>query len=176
MTDDLGRAATRDSWKILPYDGPFRSFPSAEVFTADECQQLRQGLVPEVMEDKWFVFFEDPFVYLYRSWTSELAYRLRLTADGRGGRIGEALASRHVGTTDAPEYESALVSFLLRGLVLRQDVPFPVPSSGAPGPPGLFQHAFSGTAAPEEPRRAPGDTAIRSAIVRAWRRLTGRRA
>jgi hypothetical protein len=176
MTDPASRAATRDSWKTLPYDGSYRSFPCAEVFTAEECHRLRQGLVPEVMEDKWFVFFEDPFVYFHRSWTGELAYRLRLTADDRGGRIGEALASTSAGTIGDPEHESALVSFLLRGLVLRQDVPFPVLSSGAPGPPGLFQHAFSGTAAREEPGRAAEGAGIRGAIVRAWRRVTGRRA
>ncbi len=169
----MSGAASRDSWKALPYEGAFRSFPCAEVFTADEWKRLRQGLVPEVMEDKWFVFFEDPFLYFHRSWTGELAYRLRLAADESGGRVEEAFASANVGMTD-PAYEGALASFLMRCLMLRQDVPFPVPSPGAPGPPGLYQHSFSGTGAREEPWRGAPEPAFRRAIARIWRRLTER--
>jgi len=155
----------------VPYDGPFRTVPCAEAFTAAECVRLRQGLLPQSMDDKWAVRFEEPFLYLHRSWTGLLCYRLRLDGSAGGGRIGEALASSHVQMVHGPDYEGALVSFLLRGTMLRQAVSFPVPASGVPGPEGLYQHAVSGTAFPETALPAPR-RGLGAALVRAWRRLT----
>jgi hypothetical protein len=154
LDDADGRAAratvvSRGHWNAVPYDGPFQRIPCRETFTADEYERLRQGLMPESMEDKWAIFFEAPFLYLNRSWTGLLCYRIRLDADADGCRVVEALASSHVQMVDGDEYEAALVSFLLRRLMLRQPVSFPVPGSGAPGPSGIFQHAVSGTAFPE---------------------------
>jgi hypothetical protein len=160
--------------QAVPYDGPFHSVPCAEVFTELECEGLRQGLMPEAMEDKWAVRFEDPYLYFHRSWTGELAYRVRLEADAEGGRIGEAVATSNVQMVHGPEYEAALVSFLLRGMMLRQPVSFPVPAGGAPGPAGLFQHAVSGTAFPEGPLASPRRAGVRAAIARTWRRVTAR--
>jgi hypothetical protein len=162
---------TWDYSNAVPYDGPFRSVPCADAFTAQECEQLRQGLMPEAMEDKWAVRFEEPYLYFHRSWTGELAYRVRLDVDAEGGRIGEAVASSNVQMVDGPEYEAALVSFLLRGMMLRQSVSFPVPSGGAPGPAGLFQHAVSGTAFPEGAIASPPRAGLRAAIARMWHRV-----
>jgi hypothetical protein len=172
----MSGGARRKQWKALPYEGAFRSVDCAEVFATADCERLRQGLLPEVMEDKWFVFFEDPYLYFHRSWTGELAYRLRLDVDGEGGRIGEALASSHVQLVHGLAYEGALVAFLLRGMMLRQSVSFPVPPAGAPGPKGLFQHSVSGTGFPEQPYGGRRPSRIRAALARVWRRITTRRS
>ncbi len=58
---------TSDGPRGKPYDGSFRSIPCQEAFAAQECERLRQGLVPEAMEDKWAVRFEAPFLYFHRS-------------------------------------------------------------------------------------------------------------
>lgn len=165
--------AHRESWTALPYDGAFRSVPCAEAFSPDEYAQLQKGLVPEVMEDKWFVFFEAPFLYFHRSWTRELVYRVRFDASVRGARVAEALASGHTSLVHGPEWEGALVAFLLRGLVLGQRVSFPLPPGGAPGPAGLFQHVVSGTGFPEAEHH-PAPPGLRAAVRRFWRRLTWR--
>lgn len=162
-----------DRSTAVPYDGPFGPVPCREEFTAAQCERLRQGLLPESMEDKWAVFFDDPFLYFHRSWTGLLSYRVRLDADANGGRVTEALASSHVEMLHGPEYEGAFVSFLLRGAMLREPVSFPVPASGAPGPPGIFQHAMGGTAFPEAPLSSPRPAGLRAVIGRAWRRMAG---
>ena len=38
-------------------------------FTAEEYTCLSRGLIPEVMEDKWFIFMEADRLYFHRSWT-----------------------------------------------------------------------------------------------------------
>jgi hypothetical protein len=169
----MSHAATRADWKLQDYDGPFQAIDCADAFPAEEWTRLQQGLVPESMDDKWFVFFEAPFLHLHRSWTGELVYRLRFDAHEGGARVGEALVSRNVQMTYGPAWEGAFVSFLLRGMMLRQDVSFPAPPSGVPGLPGVFQHSLSGTAFPEAPPADPGG-GLRAALARAWLRLTRR--
>ena len=111
-----------DRSNAVPYDGPFQSVPCRETFAAAECAQLRDGLLPESMEDKWAVFFDRPFLDIHRSWTGLLSYRVRLDVDGEGCRVAEVLVSNHVQMVHGPAYEAALASFLLRGMLLRQPV------------------------------------------------------
>ena len=40
-----------------------------------------KGLVPVEMEGKWFIYYEDGWLYLHRSWTVALIYWIKL--DGR---------------------------------------------------------------------------------------------
>lgn len=37
---------------------------------------IRLGLLPREMEDKWFIFFEEPVLYAHRSWTGYEAFRM----------------------------------------------------------------------------------------------------
>jgi ADP-ribosyl-[dinitrogen reductase] hydrolase len=41
------------------------------------------------MEDKWFAYYEEPRLYLHRSWTGFLIYRVRFEPEGEGGRAVE---------------------------------------------------------------------------------------
>jgi len=38
-------------------------------FTEEQYQKLQKGLVPKVMEDKWYIYFENDCLYFHRSWT-----------------------------------------------------------------------------------------------------------
>lgn len=38
-------------------------------FTTEEYENLRQGRIPQQMEDKWFIFLEGDWLYLHRSWS-----------------------------------------------------------------------------------------------------------
>ncbi|MCW3849120.1 hypothetical protein OF829_17915 [Sphingomonas sp. LB-2] len=50
--------ATGASWKHEPF-GATRPIPYRRAFTVAEFSRLRRGLVPEVTEDKWFIYFEE---------------------------------------------------------------------------------------------------------------------
>ncbi|MEZ4775431.1 MAG: hypothetical protein R3D00_19760 [Bacteroidia bacterium] len=49
-----------------------------------EVTRLKNGLIPHEMEDKWFIFFEDNYLYFHRSWTGIEIFRIELAmaADG----------------------------------------------------------------------------------------------
>ncbi len=58
-------AATRNSWSNQPIDNPKRVDLSLR-FTHEQFTKLSEGLIPEQMEDKWFIFFEDGWLYFHR--------------------------------------------------------------------------------------------------------------
>ncbi len=69
--------ATRESWKVRESSGPFSVLPYDQEFSTHEFQQICRGLIPSEMEDKWFIYFEEPWLHLHRSWTGELVFRVR---------------------------------------------------------------------------------------------------
>ena len=70
----MTKPATKSSWKTL--DAPVKRQPLGyeQLFTNVDAERLQEGLVPQVMEDKWFVYFENDWLYLHRSWTGSLVY------------------------------------------------------------------------------------------------------
>lgn len=112
--------ATAVSWKHLP--APERRVPLGyeERFDpridAANSQRLRRGLVPEAMEDKWFIYFDAGWLRFHRSWTGYFIFALRLEADGEGMRVMESWVSR-----DPEQYRSTDLDrdrLELRNLVL----------------------------------------------------------
>lgn len=112
--------ATAASWKHLP--APERRVPLGyeERFDpwldAATAECLLRGLVPEAMEDKWFIYFDAGWLRFHRSWTGYFIYALRLEADGDGMRVMESWVSR-----DSEQYQSTDVAWdrvEVRNLVL----------------------------------------------------------
>lgn len=52
----------------------------------EEFERVAQGLVPEEMEDKWFLYFEDGKLYCHRSWNGECIYIVDIVPTGQGYR------------------------------------------------------------------------------------------
>jgi hypothetical protein len=67
--------ADKDSWKREPFTGGL-PIPFQATFSPTELSRLRKGLIPKSMDDKWFIYFESPYLYLHRSWTGKLIYRV----------------------------------------------------------------------------------------------------
>ena len=70
--------ATRQSWSNIPLPEQRASLSFEREFTQEEYELIRHGLIPEAMEDKWFIFLEDDVLYFYRSWTGNCIYQLSL--------------------------------------------------------------------------------------------------
>ena len=105
------------------------------------------------MEDKWFVYFEDGWLYLHRSWTGSLIYWLRLDGCPAGVRVVESWVNRdseQYRETDTA-YDRLMLDFLIRRMLLGHDVGFPVRSTdNLNGWPGVYQHHVVGRAYPEK--------------------------
>lgn len=78
--------ATRESWKHTPIVHP-RQIDIALFFTPSLFAQLTKGLIPEAMEDKWFIFYEDGWLYIHRSWTGYGIYKAPIVTTDHGYEI-----------------------------------------------------------------------------------------
>ena len=142
---------SRTSWKVKAE--PTRRAPLGfqTSYNAQDLQQIRAGLLPEAMEDKWFIFSEGEWTYFCRSWTGTFVYGLRLEMQGDQACVAESWVNRdpeeYTGTDT--EYDRALLKFLIDAFLLRGPATFPVPPGVNESAPGVYQHAAVGRAYPE---------------------------
>jgi hypothetical protein len=69
-------------------------------YTAPEFEQIRRGFVPMDMEEKWFIYYEEPWLYIHRSWTGFCIYGVRFEASASGASIVESWVNR-----DSEQYQ-----------------------------------------------------------------------
>ena len=85
-------------------------------YSAQEFDRIRAGLVPEEMEQKWFIYFEDPWLYLHRSWTGFCIYHVRLELFETRVHVAEVIVNRqpdqYRGTADDGEFLCILLDTL----------------------------------------------------------------
>ena len=80
-------AANRNDWKTTPLPAARVGITLDRTYAADEFARIKEGDVPQEMEDKWFAFYEEPWLYLHRSWTGFGIYQVsRRHAPSRGRR------------------------------------------------------------------------------------------
>jgi len=74
----MSEAVTRNSWsELLPMPEQPIALGIEQVYSASEFAHIQMGFRPRQMEDKWFIFFESPWLYFHRSWTGYCIYALR---------------------------------------------------------------------------------------------------
>lgn len=111
--------ATTTTWKHEPIDNPKRIDITLH-FTDKQFLKLTNGLIPQQMEDKWFVFYENDWLYFHRSWTGYGLYKAQLIKEKDGYSIKEFWAERnqekYKNEDDSTDIET--ISFLIaRGLL-----------------------------------------------------------
>jgi ADP-ribosylglycohydrolase len=148
MTD----RAKKSNWKTRDAPEKRESLGYDSVFTDADAKRLRLGLIPQAMEDKWFVYFENGWLFLHRSWTGSLIYWLRLEEGPGEVRVVESWVNRDAEQYRETDivYDRLLLDFLLRRMLLGQNTAFPVRlADNASYSLGVYQHNIVGRAYPE---------------------------
>lgn len=139
--------ATSSSWNSKPFvEGVSLQYRAQ--FTQDQFNRIVLGLIPQEMEDKWFIYFVEPYLFLHRSWTGEPVYRLSLELGPEFAEVAECmLEKKWIGQLHIDlDHHAALVDFIVSNLLLGMTKPFPVPDQiDEPGR-SVYQHSVSGTA------------------------------
>ena len=111
----MAAPATRDSWQNKPMPEARAKLAYERRFTPEEHQRVALGIVPRNMEDKWFIFLDDDWLGLHRSYTGVCIYAVRLQRTAAGSEVVEAWANRapteYTRTDD--EYDARLLRFLV---------------------------------------------------------------
>lgn len=121
--------ASATSWKHEPFKDGI-SFPYHAIFDREQFALLKRGSIPQEMEDHWFIYYEEPYLFFHRSWTGRACYRLALRSVQQGAEVTEALLSRDLAEQPgiSPDYEVQLLDYLVWGLAGQLE-PFPLESS-----------------------------------------------
>ena len=105
-------------------------------YNSEQCARLKMGFVPQEMEDKWFVYYDEPHLFFHRSWTGQPVYRLRLTSVPKGVEVTEALLAKNLADRSSnwdlaaspdwdSDYQVRLLDILVSNLLLGQAKSFP---------------------------------------------------
>lgn len=141
-------------------------------FTDHEYERILLGVVPEQMEDKWFIFVEDDTLYAHRSWTGYCIYRLSLLKAETGYVAGEAFVNRdesqYSGKDD--QYDARLLLYLIDYLLLGATIPLPMPVSVPAGIATELQHHHI-IGAGQRAEKEPVNLTIRGMLGWLWRWL-----
>ncbi len=90
----MSEIATKTTWQNHPIDNPKRINIDI-LFTDKQFSKMSNGLIPQQMEDKWFVYYENDWLYFHRSWTGFGLYKAKLNKETEGYSIKEFWAERN---------------------------------------------------------------------------------
>src|SRR5690349_5322600 len=94
MDQEPQLTATRDSWKVLPCPEKREALGFNEVYSLAEFDRIRQGFIPSDMDDRWFIFYEEPWLYAHRSWSGICVYAVRFESASGGASVAESWVNR----------------------------------------------------------------------------------
>ena len=110
--------ATADSWETTPLGDQREPLDVSRTYSEEEFEGIRQGHVPEDMDDRWFVWTgDDDVVHIVRSWSGATLYEVAFRRAGDGWEIAEAWAARDTEhSTNNPPLDKSVVEGILDGL------------------------------------------------------------
>jgi ADP-ribose pyrophosphatase YjhB (NUDIX family) len=99
---DIQTIATKYSWeKLKPMPKRHTIIQLDFKLNAKQAGRVRQGFIPSMMEEKWFLYFDDNTLYQHRSWTGVLIDQIHFVEDGNGLRATHAEVNRYT-----PDYSN----------------------------------------------------------------------
>jgi len=120
-------------------------------YSREELSRIRNGLIPDSTEDKWFMYFHRSSLNVHRSWTGACIYIVDFDIQENGASVAKVCVNRdrnqYRGFDDA--YELQMLAFLIGNLLLGGNFPFPIPDKQEESSAGVFQHNAAGTGYPE---------------------------
>jgi hypothetical protein len=68
------KAVIKTDWKTNSLPIKKITIQLNKTFTSEEIDIIQKGLIPQEMEDKWFIYWEDDTLFFHRSWTGNCMY------------------------------------------------------------------------------------------------------
>jgi hypothetical protein len=97
------------------------------LFSREEMEVIQRGLIPEEMEDKWFIYWKEENLFFHRSWTGFCIYIVHFVVENQGARMVEADVNR-----DPEQYNETnnaidvkMIDYLVDVLLLQKESIFP---------------------------------------------------
>ena len=121
------KTAKSTDWKTEVLPSKRSTIRLDRTFSPEEMKRICRGLVPQQMEDKWFIYWKDDALFFHRSWTGVCIYVVRFASDVGGCRMIEADVNRdpeqYKETSD--KIDAEMIAYLVDVLLLHQESTFP---------------------------------------------------
>ena len=119
----MNEIATKSYWDIHPMKLPVKT--DVNMFLSDEqyCI-LCHGFIPKSMDDKWFVYHEDNWLYFHRSWTGIAFCKALLVKEQNGVSIKELWIDQdgNPNPNEIDQRDINLFIFLIAEYILEIDI------------------------------------------------------
>ena len=121
------KSAKPSDWKTKELPLKRTTIHLDRTFSSQEMQHIHRGVIPEQMEDKWFIFWKDDSLFFHRSWTGYCIYVVRFTTKADNFMMIEADVNRdpeqYNETNDENDIE--MISCLVDVVLLHKEANFP---------------------------------------------------
>lgn len=122
LSEDMAdiSTATRSSFRTMPLPDRREDLKMSLQYSLNDYNKIKAGLVPNDMDDRWFIFFEEGWLYLYRSWSGFCVYGARFEDTPTGGFLSKAWvnADKEQYNPSEPGEEAQLLENLIAELLL----------------------------------------------------------
>ncbi len=121
------RPAKPTDWQTKPLPDQQAQISLDRDFSPDEIVRIQHGLIPEQMEDKWFIYWEDNQLFFHRSWTGYCVYIVEFATTDEGGTMIAARINRDPDQYRSPDnaYDAEMISCLIDARLLHRPASFP---------------------------------------------------
>lgn len=109
-------------WKILGEPDHLIEVPLQCGYSVQEYEEMTLGIHPMAMEDKWFIYSENSWIYFHRSWTGAFYGKVRLEKQGTEYTIAEAWIAPGKNQKRDEKGDTKILEYLIDGLLLDRDV------------------------------------------------------
>jgi ADP-ribosyl-[dinitrogen reductase] hydrolase len=147
----MSQIAQPTDWKTKKMPHETGSLNFNRIFSFDEFERVRTGLVPREMEDKWFIYYKDHTLNFHRSWTGHHIYMITIQPlEDNTYAVTQAIVNRNKEQYNQENnaYDVSLLNYLIDRLLLGKDVPFPIPTDMSKEDSPIYKHSIVGYATP----------------------------
>jgi len=110
-------------WKTEPMPDETDSLDFHRIFSSSEFELLRVGLIPQVMEDKWFVYYNNHTLNIHRSWTGFHIYKITLQPlEDNTYAVTQAIVNKNSEQNNG--FDLPMLISLIDGVLLGKNAPF----------------------------------------------------
>lgn len=123
--------ATAASWQTKSMPVMQKELPLSGIYSAEEYEKISYGLLPKSRDDKWFIYLESGWLFIYRSATGTCVFQLQIIPEGDHYLAVKAIVNR-----DPSQYRSKsdqqdveLIAYLIDNLLLARFATLPMPKN-----------------------------------------------
>lgn len=122
LTGNRMQKVKKEDWKTNELPADTASWQQQRSLNTAEYEMVKAGFIPRDMDDRWFIYEEDNWLFFHRSWTGNCIYKAKLEQQGDVYVITTVVANRDKTqcTVTDNETDAENLSLLINQLLLKK--------------------------------------------------------